>query len=148
VYGYLSANLLAVPRSMFALGEAGDFPAIFAAVHPRFRTPYCAIVIFALLVWSFAWLASFAWNVTLSAVARLFYYGAVCAAVPVLRRRQPGAALLRLPGGWLLPGLGVLICLTLLTRVDFSESLILLATVGVASTNWLLVRARIGVPKA
>jgi APA family basic amino acid/polyamine antiporter len=140
VYGYLSANLLAVPRTMFALGEAGDFPSIFAAVHPRFRTPYCAIVIFALLVWSFAWLASFAWNVTLSAVARLFYYGAVCAAVPVLRRRQPGAALLRLPGGWLLPGLGVLICLTLLTRVDFSESLILLATLGVTSTNWLLVR--------
>lgn len=142
VYGYLSANLLAVPRALYALGEAGEFPAVFAAVHPRFRTPYVAIVIFALLVWGFAWRADFAWNVTLSAVARLFYYAAVCAAVPVLRRRQPGSALVKLPGGPLLPALGVLICVTLCTRVNFSKSLIVLTTLGVAAVNWLIVRAR------
>jgi amino acid transporter len=148
VYGYLSANLLAVPRSLFALGENGDFPVVFAAIHPRYRTPYVSIVIFALLLWGFAWLASFAWNVTLSAVARLFYYGAVCAAVPVLRRREPDAALLRLPGGWLLPACGVLICLALLTRVDFGKSLILLATLGIAGANWLLARQRARTPTA
>jgi basic amino acid/polyamine antiporter, APA family len=142
VYGYLSANLLAVPRALYALGEAGEFPAALAAVHPRFRTPYVAIVIFALLVWGFAWRAGFAWNVTLSAVARLIYYAAVCAAVPVLRRRQPGSALVKLPGGPVLPALGVLICATLCTRVNFSKSLIVLATLGVAAVNWLIVGAR------
>jgi amino acid transporter len=77
-----------------------------------------------------------------SADARLFYYGAVCAAVPVLRRRQPEAAGFRLPGGAMLPALGVTICLVLLTRVDFSKSLILLAVILVATVNWLLVRGR------
>jgi amino acid transporter len=149
VYGYISANLLTGPRGMFALAAGADFPAPFAWVHPRFRTPYVSILAFAALVWGFSLLESFTWNVTLSAAARLFFYAAICVAVPVLRRRQPAAALLRVPGGALLPALGVLICLTLLTRVDFSKSLILLATLAVALANWLLVRGRdAGGPKA
>ena len=35
----------------FALAENGDFPSIFAAIHPRFRTPYVSILAFALLSW-------------------------------------------------------------------------------------------------
>jgi amino acid transporter len=140
VYGYISANMLTVPRGAFALAERGDFPAWFARIHPRFRTPHCSVVVFALLLWAFSQFASFSWNVTLSAVARLIFYGAVCAAVPVLRRRQPAAALWRLPGGLLLPILGVMICALLLTRVDFSKSLILVATIAAATANWLAVR--------
>jgi amino acid transporter len=140
VYGYISANMLTAPRGIFALAERGDFPAWFARVHPRFRTPYCSILVFALLLWVFSQFASFSWNLMLSAVARLFFYAAVCVAVPVLRRRQAAAALWRLPGGLILPVLGVVICAVLLTRVDFSKSLILLATVGAASANWLVVR--------
>jgi basic amino acid/polyamine antiporter, APA family len=142
IYGYLSANLLTGPRGMFALAERGDLPRVFAAVHPRFHTPYLSIVVFALLLWGFSQFASFSWNVTLSAVARLFYYGGVCAAVPVLRRRQPGQARFRVPGGVLLPVLGVLICAVLMTRVDFSKSLVLLATIALALLNWAAVRSR------
>jgi amino acid transporter len=142
VYGYISANLLTVPRSIFALAERGDFPAVFAAVHPRWRTPYVSIAVFALLLWAFTQFASFSWNVTLSAVARILYYAGICAAVPVLRRMQPGAAAFRLPGGLALPVLGVAICALLLTRADFSKSLILFATFGIGLINWLLVRER------
>jgi hypothetical protein len=52
----------------------------------------------------------------------------------------------RVPGGILLPALGVLICATLLTRADFSKSLILLATVAVALGNWVAVRHRPDAP--
>jgi amino acid transporter len=142
VYGYLSANLLGGPRGTFALAERGDFPPSFAAIHPRFRTPYVSIAVYALLVWAFALFGSFAWNLTLSAVARLFYYGGVCAAVPVLRVKLPGDAAFRLRGGPAVPAIGVLVCLVLLTRVDFSKSLILLAVILTATVNWLLVRGR------
>ena len=57
----------------------------------------------------------------------------VCAAVPVLRKRQPEAAWFRVPGGMFLPLLGVLICVALLTHADFSKSLILGATMAVAA---------------
>jgi basic amino acid/polyamine antiporter, APA family len=142
VYGYLSANMLGVPRITFALAENGDFPAIFSAIHPRFRTPYVSILAFAFLSWALALLGSFTWNATLSAVARLLYYGLVCAALPVLRRKQPGAALFRLPAGTYFGVLGAAICLALMTGVNLSGSLILLATALVAAVNWLLVRKR------
>jgi hypothetical protein len=78
----------------------------------------------------------------LSAVARLFYYGLVCAALPVLRKRQPGAAMFRLPGGNAFAVIGVLICLGLMTQVDLSGSIILLALLVIALANWLWVRKR------
>ncbi len=145
VYGYLSANLLTAPRQLFAFAEQRDFPARFAAVHRKFRTPHVAILVFAFLTWSLALAGSFTWNVTLSAVSRLFYYGAICVAVPVLRRKQPHSAWFRVRGGTILPLLGVAICLVLLTGADFSKSLILLATIAIAFTNWMWVRSR---PKA
>jgi basic amino acid/polyamine antiporter, APA family len=142
IYGYLSGNMLAVPRITFALAQGGDFPSPLAAVHPQFRTPYVSILVFAVLVWVLAQFGSFAGNATLSAGARLFYYVLVCAALPVLRNKQPGAAVYRVPGGVILAGLGVLICLGLLTRIDFSKSLILVATMLVAFVNWMVVACR------
>jgi basic amino acid/polyamine antiporter, APA family len=144
IYGYLSANMLAVPRITFALAERGDFPSLFAAVHRRFRTPYVSIAVFAGLTWLLALLGSFSWNVTLSAVARLFYYGLVCAALPVLRQREPDAARFRLPGGVFFAVLGAGICLVLITQVNLSGSLILLVTILVAFSNWIVVRGRGG----
>ncbi len=91
VYGYLSAKLLGMPRVTFALAENGDLPRIFAAVSSRFRTPWFSILIYASAVWILALIGSFAWNVTLSVVARLFYYAVVCAALIALRRKQPRA---------------------------------------------------------
>ena len=142
VYGYLSANILAVPRITFALAEGGDFPSIFAAIHSKFRTPYFSILVFAVLTWLLALLGSFSWNLTLSAVARLFYYGLGCAALPVLRRKQPGAALFRLPGGPFFAALGVVACVVLITGVDLRGFFILLAVVVAAFANWLCVRNR------
>ena len=141
-YGYLSAKILGMPRVTFALAEQGDFPKAFAAIHPRFHTPYVSILVFAALVWAFALSGEFKWNVTLSAVARLLYYGVCCAALPVLRRKQPGTAGFRLPAGNLLAALAVVMCAALLTQVDRSQSLIVAATIGVGFLNWLAVRNR------
>ena len=143
VYGYLSANILAVPRITFALAEGGDFPKIFSAVHSRFHTPYVSILVFAVLTWILALSANFEWNVTLSAVARLFYYGLICLALPFLRKKQPNAASFRLPAGPLLAVCGVITCVVLGTRVDRSGSLILIATIFVGLLNWLWVRKRV-----
>jgi len=140
VYGYLSAKLLGMPRVTFALAQGGDLPRLFAAVGPRFHTPWFSILFYAAAVWTLAMVGNFAWNVTLSVVARLFYYGVVCAAVIALRRKQPTAAAFRLPGGQVLAVLGVGIALVLATQVDLSKSLILAATVGAAVLNWIWAR--------
>jgi APA family basic amino acid/polyamine antiporter len=140
VYGYLSAKLLGMPRLTFALAKGGDLPQVFASVGPRFHTPWFSILFYAAAVWGLAMVGSFAWNVTLSVVARLFYYAVVCAALIVLRRTQPMATGFRLPGGPVLAVLGILIAVALATQVDLSKSLILGATVGAALLNWLWAR--------
>ena len=142
VYGYLSGNMLGAPRLTFALAERGDFPSLFGLVHRRYRTPCFSILVFALLVWLLALLGSFAGNATLSAGSRLFYYGVVCAALPVLRKKQGKPAAVRIAGGNVLAALGVLICVAMLTRIEYNKSLVLLAAVAVAATNWLAVRRR------
>ena len=64
------------------------------------------------LIWGLALIGDFKWNVTLSAVARLLYYGVGCAALPMLRRKQPeGAAQCSsLPAGNFFAVLGVILC--------------------------------------
>jgi len=145
VYGYLGGKLLGMPRVTFALAKGGDLPQLFARVGPRFHTPWFSILFYAAAVWGLAMAGSFTWNVTLSVVARLFYYAVVCAALIALRRKQAPAAGLRLPGlhlpgGQMLAVLGIGITVVLATQVDLSKSLILAVTVGAAVLNWAWAR--------
>jgi amino acid transporter len=140
VYGYLSAKILAMPRVTFALAKSGDLPRVFGAVSRTFQTPLFSILFYTVAVWSLAMVGSFAWNVTLSVVARLFYYGVVCASLIALRRKQPQAARFRLPAGPLFAVVGIGICVALVTQVDLSRSVILAATFGAAILNWAWAR--------
>jgi basic amino acid/polyamine antiporter, APA family len=142
LYGYLSANMLNTPRLTFALAEQDDFPRIFRAIHPRFRTPYVSIVVFAALVWVLAVIGNFRWNVVLSAVARLFAYGAVCAAMLVLNRRQPNEARFPLPAPPLFGILGIAFALALVSRMGRAELVIIAGTMLIALLNWLWARGR------
>ena len=141
-YGYLSAVILGAPRLTYALAERGDFPPLFAAVHRTFRTPYISIVVFALLSWGLALAGTFRWNAVLSVVARMFTFGLVCAALPVLRRKQPQAPAFRLAAGRVFAWLGIAFSAVLLTRMGRSEAVIIAVTAGVALLNWLWARRR------
>ena len=135
VYGYLGAKLLGMPRVTFALAQQGDLPRIFSSVSLKFQTPWFSILLYALVIWILASIGSFAWNVTLSVISRLFYYGAVCLAVIVLRRRE-GPANFQLPGGYLLPVLGIAVCAVLATQADLRQSKIVGLTVLAAVLHW------------
>jgi amino acid transporter len=139
-YGYLSANLLHSPRITFAMAEQGDFPRFLAAIHPKYRTPYFSIALYAAVVFVFAILGNFQWNVTLSAVSRLAIYGAMVLAVPVLRSRRDGKAQFRLPVPYLFTGLSLLFCGVLFAQMGRSEFYVVSATCVIALLNWLFVR--------
>ena len=94
----------------------------------------------AATVWGLALAGNFAWNVTLSAVARLFYYAVVCAALIALRRGRPGATRFQVPGGPILAVLGILMCIGMAWQVDLSQSRILAVTLGAALLNWAWAR--------
>ncbi len=143
IYGYLSANMLHTPRLTFALAERGDFPAIFARIHRRFHTPHVSIVLYTVFLLVFTLAGNFRWNITLSAIVRLFTYSSIAIALLVLRKRDPHADAFRLPAGKLLAGVAILFCVVLLVRAPLSNSTVVLATAGLAAMNWVVVRNRI-----
>jgi amino acid transporter len=140
VYGYLSANMLHTPRVTFAMGERGDFPSFFAAIHPRFRTPHLSIVVFALMLLLFSIGGNFRWNASLSAISRLFMYGAVVAALPVLRRKFPKGSKFRLPAGLFFTVLGLAFVAVLLAQMGRTELIVMSITFAIALLNWLWAR--------
>jgi len=142
VYGYLSSMMVNNPRLTFALAEGGDFPRFLAAVHSKFRTPHVSIVFFALLAWALAVAGTFRWNLTLSAVARLFTYASTCAAIPVLRKKRPMGPAFLLPAGNAFAFLGIAFSLVLATRMGRAELVIIVVTGAIALANWLWVRRR------
>jgi APA family basic amino acid/polyamine antiporter len=150
VYGYLTGAMLVVPRLTYAAAEQGDLPPLLGAVHPRFRTPYVSVVVFAILAWALAAAGSFLQNLTLSAVSRLLTYGALCVALPVLRwkeQRGQGSvppAWFRVPGGPVVPLLGLGFTAVLELRMTGRELVVLGATLAAGMLHWVWVRHRIG----
>jgi len=146
IYGYLSANMLHTPRLTFALAECGDFPRVFGRIHPRFRTPHVSILLYTVLFLGFALGGNFQWNVTLSAIARLFTYGSVAVALLVLRRRDPHADAYRLPAGKIFATIALLFCGALLLRAPLGDSWVVLVTASLAAGNWFLAVRKRGSP--
>lgn len=111
--------MLAAPRMTFALGEGGQLPRVFAHVQPRFRTPDFSIAFYAAIALALALSGTFVQLAAASAVARLVYYAATCAAVPVLRRKQgPMPEAWKLPWGATIPLLALLASLLIIVGAD------------------------------
>jgi amino acid transporter len=136
-YGWLSGAFVTMPRLIYALGDRGDIPRAFGAVHPRFRSPHLAILLWAVLLLGLAIYGSFMWN-----AAWLVTYAATCLALIQLRRLRPQADRWRAPLGPLLAAIGIAFCVLLALRMNATHAIIM-AAVGVLGTvNWLVVRAR------
>ena len=147
-YGWLASNLLTVPRLSMAMAQRGDFPAFFDKVHPVFRTPWVSILFFAGLSWALANQAGLLQNLSLAAVSRLFTYGLVCAALPVLRRRDKSEnpavppPLFWAPFGNVLALIAVAVSITLATRMNLREAGTMAFTVALATLYWFSSRPK------
>jgi amino acid transporter len=138
-YGLATGSVLAAPRLLFSMSERGQLPALLSRIHPRFRTPDAAILVYASVTLGFALYGSFRWNATLSAIARLVTYGLMCAALLVLRRggEPPG---FRLPLAPVVVPLALGFCLWLLSTRTFAQAWILVALVAAGAALELGIR--------
>jgi amino acid transporter len=133
--GWISGDMLASPRLIYAFGRDGYLPPVFGWIHPRFRTPVVGIVIHAVTAWVLALTGTFRALVTLNVVAGLLIYVACCLAVPVLRRRDAGARApdhFRVPFGPVVPALACGVVLWLLSSATRREFLAVGAMLGAA----------------
>jgi amino acid transporter len=148
VYGYLAAAMLNVPRLTYAMAAEGDLPPKLGAVHPKFRTPHVSVMLFAVMVWTFAAAGNFLQNLTLSAVSRLLTYGAVSVALVVLRRKESAQAdgvepaWFRVPAGHAVAALGLAFSGVLALRMSQREVAVLAGTLLAGLLHWLWMRGR------
>jgi basic amino acid/polyamine antiporter, APA family len=130
--GSTSALILVGPRILYAFAHHAQLPAVLATIHPRYRSPHLAVVVFAVLTGALALVGRFAELAALSAVARVVFSASTCLAVPVLRRRQrdlqPSFVL---PGGPVIPLLAVGISVWLLLGLNRLQ--VTAGAVGLAS---------------
>jgi len=106
---------LGQPRIFFSMSRDGLLPKVFHKVHPRFRTPHISTILTGVFVATFAAVANIDEMVDLTNIGTLFAFILVCAGIIVLRVKDPGRKRpFRVPGGLIIPVLGIVSCLYLI----------------------------------
>lgn len=106
---------LGQPRIFFSMARDGLLPPIFYKVHPRFRTPHISTILTGVFVAVFAAVASIDEMVDLTNIGTLFAFILVCAGIIVLRVKDPARHRpFRVPGGVIIPILGIASCVYLI----------------------------------
>src|ERR1051325_9653458 len=125
-FGFVTSYILSSPRMLFAFGRDGSLPASFARVHPRYRTPDLAIIIYAMIAFILSITGTFEGLAVLSNVAVLLMYLLCCAATWFLVQRDVRAdgPPLNFPGAKLGPVLAIGANIWILTQASLSQSTI------------------------
>ena len=114
--GNLAGTMIAAPRLIFSLAENRLLPAWFGNVHPRYATPDHSILVMGGLALAMALTGSFVELAVASSLSRMLSYIVCIASLPIIRNRADDtmkARAYRIRGGYLLPIVGLAICLWL-----------------------------------
>jgi APA family basic amino acid/polyamine antiporter len=115
----LLVMLMSQPRIFFAMSRDQLLPAGVSRVHPRFRTPYITTIITCVIVATVAGFVPITVLGEMTSIGTLFAFVVVSLAVIVLRIRRPDARRpFRVPGGFVIPVLGVLACVYLMVSLS------------------------------
>ena len=115
----LLVMLMSQPRIFFSMSRDGLLPRGISRVHPKFQTPYITTILTCIIVAITAGLVPIQVVGEMTSIGTLFAFVVVCVAVIVLRVTRPDAHRpFRVPGGSIIPILGVLSCLYLMVSLS------------------------------
>ncbi|MFA6241827.1 MAG: amino acid permease [Candidatus Hydrogenedentales bacterium] len=108
--------MLSQPRVLLAMSRDGLLPpSFFAAIHPKFRTPWKSTILTGLVVGTLSAVIPLRVLLELVNIGTLLAFVIVCLAVLIMRRIHPNAERpFKCPYSPLFPTLGVLMCLLLM----------------------------------
>ena len=140
LFGYMGGMTLAVPRALYAFARDGFLPAPLARVHDRYRTPYVAILVQAVIVCALAVSSTFEKLAILANLSVLLLYLGCCAAAWELRRRGVAAdgTPFKVPFPAVLPWVACLLIGWMLLEIRPNEWLAMGICLAVAVSIFLL----------
>ena len=123
--GNTGGDVMATPRLLYAGANDGLFPKFLGKVHPRFATPYIAVIIYASLIFIFAVSGGFRQLAVLASGSLLLVYLAVVLATIRLRYKKAQAAgkTFKAPGGLVIPVIAIIVICWLLANMSSNETL-------------------------
>ena len=141
-FGSVSADVMATPRSLFAGANDGMFPRFLGKVHPKFATPYLAVITYGSLIFIFSISGGFKQLAILASAAILIIYLAVILATIKLRRKKQDATekTFRMPGGLLFPLIGIASIVWLLTGLSKWEILSTIIFIAVVCVIYFVTK--------
>jgi len=112
----LIVMMLGQPRIFLAMARDGLLPpSFFAAVHPKFKTPWLSTILTGVIVATAASLLPLNILADLTSIGTLFAFVLVCVAVLIMRRVDPNRPRpFRVPFSPLFPMIGIVLCLVLM----------------------------------
>src|SRR3954469_17276212 len=114
----LLVMLMSQPRIFFAMSRDHLLPAGVSKVHPKFRTPYITTIITCVIVAGVAAFVPIQILGEMTSIGTLFAFVVVSLAVIILRLKRPEAKRpFKVPGGPVIPVLGVLSCVYLMVSL-------------------------------
>jgi APA family basic amino acid/polyamine antiporter len=142
VYGWLTGYSLMSPRIFYSMADNGELPKSLARVHPRFRTPYIAIIVNSVIGLSLGLISNFGQLATFAAISRLGIYMVTCAALIKFRRSLGEPAGFRAPGGIVLAIAGIGFGAWLLSTRSFAQAWFLPIVVALGFAVWMFASRR------
>jgi len=139
--------MLSAPRMFYAMAhDDHTLPAWFGAIHPRFHTPAHSIIFLGLFALVLALSGSFIWLAAMSTVVRLLVYAGCILSLPRLQKTvEPVEGQFRLPGGFTIPTIALVLSLWLATHATMDSWLVTVGFAGLGSVLYVLtVRGPLG----
>ncbi len=141
-FGVLAGDMIASPRAFLAVSESDMLPKAVSRVHPRFHTPWVAILSYAVFALLLTLSGGFKALAVLSGMALLLVYLAVCLAALQFRYRRPVVpGSFRAPGGPTVALLASAVVIWVLSHSTRRETLGMAALIA-ASVVYYLIRRR------
>lgn len=140
--GNTGGDVLATPRLLFAGANDGLFPQFLAKVHPRFATPYMAIITYSALIFIVSVSGGFNQLAILASCVLLLIYLSVILATIKLRFRKEKAAekTFKIPGGLVVPFIAIAAIIWLLSHLSGKEILSTAAFIAVISIIYVFMK--------
>lgn len=121
IAGNLSSIMVVAPRMTYAMARDNSLPTWFARVHERYKTPSWSIIFLGGFAFVLAVSGSFVWLAIMSSLARMIGYAICILSLPKLKKLLYNSnESLSLPGGFLIPALGLLLCVWLALQADLN----------------------------
>ena len=139
MFGYLSGDVLNMPRVLFGAARDKVIPVkILADVHKKYATPYASIVLFTTLGCFFAVVGEFKQLAILSSTSiLLIYMGVALASIKARYKKENDSESFKIPGGYIIPVVAVLIILWFLSNLSGNEIIGMISFLGILSLIYL-----------